>query len=220
MAIKAGDRQVECERLQVGDLRRQQRQVPLGFLVRAVVGQSQCLHLRGREFLRFRLKRAYIRLADVRRRIGGEIADRQLRAGITRLQFVHDARDQAAHRGQLLGPKELLADGTLLQQSDGDTRLVGEMLRQFLFIRREHTAALSPRDLANSSTSNSSGFSRSSSRIWNQLTAETSTPTPMNTIVTWPASEPALRATTKPATATTSSTNRFTRPFLFILRSI
>jgi hypothetical protein len=42
---------------------------------------------------------------------------------------------------------------------------------------------------ASSSSSSFSSRSRSSSRIWNQLTAATSVPRPMKTRLTWPASE-------------------------------
>jgi hypothetical protein len=43
--------------------------------------------------------------------------------------------------------------------------------------------------LANSSSSSFSSRSRSSSRIWNQLTAATKVPIPRNSMLTWPASE-------------------------------
>src|SRR5260221_2578167 len=77
-----------------------------------------------------------------------------------------------------------------------------------------------PRVFANSSSSSFSKRSRSSRRIWNQLTAETRTPRNIKTRLTWPARELAERATAKPATPTTRKASKLIRPFFCLLRSM
>ena len=72
---------------------------------------------------------------------------------------------------------------------------------------------------ASSSYSSFSVRSRSSRRIWNQLTPATMVPMPMKIAAIAAANAWPVRASANVATAATNSASRFTNPFFLMLRS-
>ena len=62
--------------------------------------------------------------------------------GQRRAQIVDDSRDQLPDRRQLFRAEKLLADGPLVEQLDRHADLVGQMLRQRLFIAAEDPGAI------------------------------------------------------------------------------